>query len=532
MERTTLFVLLCLLACPPMSAPAEGPATVPLTDEAVNKAVANGVAYLWSQQEANGGFKCAGNQRYPAGPSALATLALLTAGEAHDSARMAKALAYLNGQRSSKTYSLALRAKVWALAERRAPGKYRKLLLKDARQLMRSTLDGSYGYNATGEKPRGNGDNSNSQYGLLGVYAAAGSGVEVPHAYWLLAMKHWQTTQNADGSWSYRAGSDTEGRDTMVNAGLASLSICDQQIGNPRALRCQGGLDRPAARRGLQWLDEHYKAGVKAGGGGYRLYGLQRMARLTGRRTFGGVDWLRAEAPIALARQARDGSWGRGTAGGNQVPETAFHILFFLGAREPAIIGKLKFDGDWNNRPHALGNLTRWVGVTSGRNVRWHVVDVTTPEDQWPDTPMLLIAGAKPPTFTDEQVRRIGRYVQAGGTILSVAECGGLAFDKAIRDLYAKLFPQHPLQTCDADHAIYAGPARLRGRPRFFVVHDGQRPLAIHTAQDLTRSWQFNHIRTSRYAFDAAINALQYAGHAIKDLPPYGSDKKPADPAK
>ena len=49
----------------------------------------------------------------------------------------------------------------------------------------------------------GNGDNSNSQFALLGLYEAERAGVPVPDTTWRMALDYWKQAQNNDGSFSY-----------------------------------------------------------------------------------------------------------------------------------------------------------------------------------------------------------------------------------------------------------------------------------------------------------------------------------------
>src|SRR5213079_974372 len=48
-------------------------------------------------------------------------------------------------------------------------------------------------------------DNSNSQFGLLGVWSGAECGIEVPQQYWQQVQKHWIDCQLDSGQWSYSA---------------------------------------------------------------------------------------------------------------------------------------------------------------------------------------------------------------------------------------------------------------------------------------------------------------------------------------
>src|SRR5438105_2031760 len=67
-------------------------------------------------------------------------------------------------------------------------------------------------------------DNSNSQYGLMGVWACAESGIEIPDWYWKDVEKHWTAWQLKDGQWAYKK-TDRTGSLAMTAAGIASLFV-------------------------------------------------------------------------------------------------------------------------------------------------------------------------------------------------------------------------------------------------------------------------------------------------------------------
>ena len=89
---------------------------------------------------------------------------------------------------------------------------YRPLIARDAAWLVKApiiehTPDGhtaafwSY-HEPTGRGKRG--DNSNTQYALLGLNAAGEAGVAIPPEVWNAARAHWAACQLPDGGWGYR----------------------------------------------------------------------------------------------------------------------------------------------------------------------------------------------------------------------------------------------------------------------------------------------------------------------------------------
>ena len=56
------------------------------------------------------------------------------------------------------------------------------------------------------------GDNSNTQYALLGLHAASEAGVPVKPEVWALARAYWEHCQKNDGSWAYTPDSPASPR--------------------------------------------------------------------------------------------------------------------------------------------------------------------------------------------------------------------------------------------------------------------------------------------------------------------------------
>src|SRR5581483_7172166 len=67
-------------------------------------------------------------------------------------------------------------------------------------------------------------DNSNSQYGLIGVWNCAEAGLSVPNRYWQGVEAHWTGCQTPGGTWDYRGNAGTNWAMTM--AGITALSVC------------------------------------------------------------------------------------------------------------------------------------------------------------------------------------------------------------------------------------------------------------------------------------------------------------------
>lgn len=204
-----------------------------VTKAQVTAAIDRAVTYLKRAQQPDGSF--AGRRfgrSYPQGVTAMACYALLLAGVRPDDPSVRKGLQYCIRYRTKKVYSAGLVA--LALAE--AGPKYKEPLQKVSDWLRQAQLgSGMWSYSNSGQWGRGAahriGDNSNSQFGVLGLWAAARAGIKIDEATWKQIRDYWRGAQAADGSWGYtpRRG----GRTAMTCAGIASLLIANAQLRRP-----------------------------------------------------------------------------------------------------------------------------------------------------------------------------------------------------------------------------------------------------------------------------------------------------------
>ena len=209
------------------------------------------------------------------------------------------------------------------------------------------------------------------------------------------------------------------------------------------------------------------------------------------------------------------------------------------------LFNKLQFDGDWDNRPRDLASVTRWISKKLESDVNWQIVRMDTPVSEWRDAPFIYISGNKalplgsaapppiipgadpdsappPPAgaFDQENMEKLRTYVNQGGTILSVTEHNGPQFTTSIRQFYKTLFPKYELIECPPGHLIYTCNYKLTpGQPKFFIVSNGIRPLAIHTDTDLAVQWETRAYESEKWAFEAATNLVLYVIDSMENLP-------------
>ena len=413
-----------------------------------------GSTFLKGQQDkVNGGWPEHHDQ--PGGMTSLCTLALLTAGESPTSPEMQAALTYLrNLPTPEATYATALRIMVLAAA---GPEKDLAIIARDARWLEEAQLKtgedaGTWGYHAD----NGQGDQSNTQFALLGLYEAERVGVAIDAEVWQRLLDYFRKTQRDDGSWTYKEESQPlPSSGSMTCAGIGSLLICADRAGDSETMitedggvRCCGLQEQDdRVERGIAWLGRH---GLSTNPGMgvwhyYYLYGIERVGRLSGRRFLGEHDWYREGATLLLTRQdPLNGQWrGTGPLETNPVLGTAFALLFLSKGRQPVLISQLDWEptgarDDWNRHPAGLRNLTRQVEEKWHKELTWQTIRLkhAALEDLM-QSPVLYLRGTQALELTADQKAELKEYVNQGGFIFAEAcdgsGCDGAAFDKSFR---------------------------------------------------------------------------------------------------
>ncbi|MBI5724897.1 MAG: hypothetical protein HZA50_13135, partial [Planctomycetes bacterium] len=288
------------------------------SDEDIEKAIQKGVDYLWSLQNPDGSWEGLLGQRhgdYICGPTALACYAMLDSGVQVKDPRMQKALDWLvaNQDKDTMNYTVGLRANVWFSANKQTSNKYLKNLQKDVDRMIGTSLmvNGGCRYNtftlkegmdAYKEWPKikdaagtGNyGDTSNSQYGLLGVWAGLRNGLEIPKEYWPVCINFWIRRQKADGGWTYTYWSGEENAKSygsMTAAGLASLFVCVDAAMGDQYVKCGLPPEFSPIKKGLDWFDKNFETTLNTPMDfdgrdtyffTYYMYGVERVGLASG----------------------------------------------------------------------------------------------------------------------------------------------------------------------------------------------------------------------------------------------------------
>jgi hypothetical protein len=422
------------------------------------------------------------------------------------------------------TYHRSLRAAALAVFNR---GQDAQALENDVRWLLTAGPNGAYTYTMPQNGYEASGwDNSNSQYGLLGVWSGAQVGMAISQRYWHAVVDHWVTCGNGNGTFGYTLGDSST---TMTCAGVASLLVARDYIDYTRDAGGSGTNARisnrpppvPALDAGLKWLEDGDNCmtnlqGDGMGGIGYGLYGLERVGLASGFKYFGRHDWYSELAKHLVAEQHFDGSWGTPTNANGVVPQqtlidTAYALLFLARGRHPILFNKLRYDGDWNNRPNDVSHLAKFAGHALERPLNWQVVNLHRSWFDWMDSPVLYISGDKAIPLTPLDYNALRSFANAGGIIFTHADGGSGEFNKWVADTVRILFPKYELMTVPRDHALYSTVYPLKNPPPLLAVSNASRVLLIHSPTDLAGGWQLNWTDEKKVEFQLGVNIFVYA---------------------
>ncbi len=492
-----LLLLSCILCMP---AAAGG-----VTAEQLQEHIEELVAEIRQTQNPDGSFR--GSQRqWIVGQTALAVLALRSAGLPEDDPAISRGVEYLLDNAPPATHGVYERSLVVMALHSVDPEAYRGQIEANASYVLRAQQEsGGWSYSRTGRP-----DNSNSQFALLALHAAALSGVDVPPEAWTAARRYYLARQNADGGWGYTTrGSTSYG--SMTAAGVASVFICDLWLHVARG-ECGRYPDQRPIQTGLRWLSRNFSVVTNPGHRGWKFYylwGLERAGTILARRYIGGRDWFR-EGVEHLVGDPRERVLA-GTQHEWDLMRDSYRLLFLAAGNAPLVLHKAEWDGQWEPRRFDARFLTHFLEQEVGRPLDWQIVPLEAPLEQLMRAPMLYISGEGDAAWTPRQVERLRQYVQAGGMVLIEAADGDEDFDRAVRRLLRSAFPEEELERLSPEHPLYT---------IYFNIPEADRPplegiqgpcwlSVVYAPRGLSCPWDVAHFEHGNFRLGA--NLVAYA---------------------
>ncbi|MFO0909259.1 MAG: VWA domain-containing protein [Isosphaeraceae bacterium] len=333
-------------------APALGAA--PPDPKEVASAIERGVSYLREVQARDGHWDYRFDGDHTLGMTALAGLAMLENGVAldDDAIRRASEVVRTLARNSPQTYDLSLAILFLARVQGASQGPNDALIRQLARRLAAGGRDGIWTYTvpvrpelevdpddqtigttrarrrSLNRLSRGmsGGDHSNTQFALLGLWAASRHGYD-PSVELESIDDHFRGTSDSRGGWGYVPGDGT--RDAMTCAGLMGLTVAAARpaVAERQTARARGAAlaADPAFTRALRIVGESARQ-INGQSDIYFLWSLERVCVALGLRHIEGFDWYAAGARELLDRQRADVGWPDERWG--SLPNTCLALLF------------------------------------------------------------------------------------------------------------------------------------------------------------------------------------------------------------
>jgi hypothetical protein len=176
------------------------------------------------------------------------------------------------------------------------------------------------------------GDNSTSQFAMLGLRAAARVRVRAAPQVWQRSLQAFYARRCQEGGWAYDVGSAglPGSYGSMSCSGICSIAIARHELGEK-----EPAVD-PAIEAGLGWLDSHFSVTSNPEHGGYLyyyLYSLERVGRILDTEFIGAHEWYPLGAQCLVGAQKSDGSWLEPLDNDPRAP-TSFALLFLTRATQ------------------------------------------------------------------------------------------------------------------------------------------------------------------------------------------------------
>ncbi len=435
------------------------------------------------------------------GMTALAVLALKSAGYANDHPAMQRGVNILQAlnkpQRHTYEYSLAAMAlsAVDAKAHRRPIEKIAQWLQSHQGK------DGTWNYSG-----KGGGDNSNTQFAILGLRAAQDAGIRIRPEVLRRSLRYFTNAQSGDGGFGYRKGSKPTG--SMTCAGLSSLIILGAQL-QGSAHKCGVYKEDKRVASGMNWLAHHFSVhqNPRAGQGWlyYYLYGMERVGIFSAKQYLGKHDWYREGASFLV----NDRKWLQA----NNLPNLCFAILFLAKGKAPVAIHKVTWAGHQPSHRYDIKNLTHHVATQLERPLSWRTMRLSEPVNKLAAAPIIFLNGHGEIRLNEEQRGKLRAFIDNGGTIVGESCCGSKKFDKSFREEIEKILPGHKLKKLAANHALYYAKEKLNANQIAKIPLEGIdvscRTSVIYSPRAISCEWDKGTNRRHPH-FKIGLNIVSY----------------------
>jgi hypothetical protein len=118
----------------------------------------------------------------------------------------------------------------------------------------------------------------------------------------------------------------------------------------------------------------------------------------------------------------------------------------------------LRYNGDWNPRPHGLPRLAWEVRRRTSIAVELATVQVDAEDDTIFNYPFIVWQGTRSfGALSETAVNNLRHHLTSGGTLLIDISDGGEngPFEQSVRRELTRILPDHALQRVSPDHVLY-----------------------------------------------------------------------------
>lgn len=329
------------------------------TDEEVDAARLKAIDFIRSQQKYDGSWEY---PNHAVGITALCTVALMENGAPTYDTVVDKGYRYVrkNLTDEKSTYDIALGVLLLSRVGDRLDRPAIRAL--GAKLLAGQTTQGGWSYSCPNvdatvlsdlkrlDRKDGAGDNSNTQFAVLGLWIASRYGVPIDDAMKDVSNR-FVNTQNEDGGWGYtiKDKEPTPSGQAMTPAGLFCLTVARAtkiraELRQRSATTSRGEketlLSEPKYAKGLLRVG-YYAKQMGPGSARYFIWAIERIGVLLGQEKFeGDVDWFKQGSEALIKSQKADGSWPADKPE-SALADTCFASLFLRKANLGSDISRL-----------------------------------------------------------------------------------------------------------------------------------------------------------------------------------------------
>jgi len=187
-------------------------------------------------------------------------------------------------------------------------------------------------------------------------------------------------------------------------------------------------------------------------------------------------------------------------------------------------IARLKYSGggDWYNDPDAVPNLAKEVNSRTNIRMATDEPQVGLLDENLYRYPFLFMTGHGNVSFSDDEVKRLRQFLEAGGFLYADDDYG---MDESFRREMARVFPNSQLVEMDFAHPIYHqvyqfpnGLPKIHehaeGPPHGYGIFVGGRMVVFYTFNtNISDGWTAAHKdppEVREQAFRVGVNIVSY----------------------